>query len=108
MSQTVQTLQSSNSDLNDQVVQLHLLHDDLENRSCRQNIRLRGVPKSVPQSELRATVANIFNRYLDCTPDSEVTEPWAQDQIRQTDQRMSYAAYTLLSSRKTYYSELGG
>lgn len=72
VSQSVQTLQTSQSELTDQIIQLHLLQDDLKNRSHRQNIRLRGLPESVPNSELRSSVVNVFNRYLDRPPDSEI------------------------------------
>lgn len=72
MTQIVQVLKTSNTDLNDQMIQIQLHIDDLENRSRRQNIRLRRITESVPQSELCSTVTNIFNCYLDGTPDTDI------------------------------------
>lgn len=37
---------------------------DLENRSRRSNIRIRGVPESIKQADLANTVTSIFNFYL--------------------------------------------
>lgn len=73
MSQIKQDVQSSHSEINDQFLQLQLLLDDLENWSRRQNIRLRGVPESIPQSELSAMVISVFNQYLDRPRDTAIT-----------------------------------
>lgn len=78
MAHTVDHLQSAHTDLSDQVVQLHLLLDDLENRS--QNIRLRAITETVTQAEMHSQVTAIFNRYLDRPPDTEV----AIDRVHRT------------------------
>lgn len=42
-----------------------LLHvDDLENQSRRNNIRFRGIPENVEDTELRPTIQSICNNIL--------------------------------------------
>lgn len=45
---------------------------DGENRSRRNNIRLRGLPEATSGGDLRATVTAIFNRLLDKPPTAEL------------------------------------
>ncbi|KAM9323765.1 nuclear factor NF-kappa-B p100 subunit [Gastrophryne carolinensis] len=45
-----------------------LMHLDDENRSCRNNIRIRGLPEVPENSNLRDTVTWIFNNVLDKPP----------------------------------------
>lgn len=71
--QFVSSLQSTQLDLVQQILQLHLLVDDLENCNLKHNIRIRGLPEEMSQSDLKFMVTAIFNKYLDHTPLSEIT-----------------------------------
>lgn len=71
-SQSIQTLQSSQTGLSEQIIHLLLLLYDLENHSRRQNMRFRGILESIPLVELQANVMPMFSRYLDHPPDMEI------------------------------------
>ena len=61
----ISELESSQAQLQKQVTWLQLQQDDAENRSRRNNIRLRGLPESVKGPELRTTVVGILNGVLE-------------------------------------------
>lgn len=47
-------------------LQLHL--EDSEEKSCRNNLWLRGLPEAIGTTDLRETVLAIFHRVLDTAP----------------------------------------
>lgn len=47
--------------------------EDLDNRGRRHNIRVRGLPETVPLGKLEATVIGIFNDLLERPPDSPLS-----------------------------------
>lgn len=55
-----------------QMVNALLSIDDLENRSRRNNIRIRGLPEATMQDQLAPTVAGILNQYLGRDPAAEL------------------------------------
>lgn len=59
--------------LHRQFLELTLQVNDLDNRGRRNNIRVRGLPESVGNSDLRQVVSNILNTYLD-RPHTEIIE----------------------------------
>lgn len=54
------------------LVEVQLRLDDGENRSRRNNLRLRGIPKATMVPDLRATVVAILNQVLGKPPTSEL------------------------------------
>lgn len=55
--------------------QLRYLHrhlDDLENRGCKHNIRIRGIPESVDAAHLTEETLAIFNDLLGRTLDTQI------------------------------------
>ncbi|XP_056372467.1 uncharacterized protein LOC130267160 isoform X2 [Hyla sarda] len=46
--------------------------DDVENRSCRNNIRIRGLPTATRSQDLQPTVIGIFNMLLGCLPETHI------------------------------------
>lgn len=52
----------------DQLVKVQLHAKDLENWSCRQNLRLRGIPESTGPENLTETVRAIIYKVLDRDP----------------------------------------
>ncbi|KAM9313358.1 RNA-binding protein FXR2 [Gastrophryne carolinensis] len=72
---TAQRLETLERDLAQQkaVAQMTVLHlDDLENRSRRNNIRIRGLPEATGPDQLRPTITGIFNELLCRPPDTEI------------------------------------
>lgn len=67
----IESLESSVSGYNALMLDMALRVMDLENRSRRSNIRLRGIPESVKNDDLKGTVTGIFNQYLG-KPNDEV------------------------------------
>lgn len=67
-------LENAQALLQKQIMVLQLQQDDSENRSRRNNIRVRGLTEEIPGPELRITVTRIFNKLLnrDSTTDIEM------------------------------------
>lgn len=59
-------------DYKKRLILMQLSIDDGENRSRRNNIRVRGLPEATSGSDLRATIVAIFNRLLDKPPTDEL------------------------------------
>lgn len=56
------------------LVEIQLKLDDGENRSRRNNLRLRGIPEATMGSDLRATVVAILNQVLGKLPATELEQ----------------------------------
>lgn len=65
-------LEESQTNYQHRLIMLQLSVDDGENCSCRNNIRLHGLPEATSGGDLRATVMAIFNRLLDKPPTAEL------------------------------------
>lgn len=65
-------IEATTAGVNNYVLDLAFKTLDLENRSRRTNIRLRGLPESITNEELENTAKCIFNQYLDLPPESEL------------------------------------
>lgn len=75
--QTEQQAQSSSLkhriDRHEEYIQtLFLLHEDLENRNRRNNIRLRGIPEATGLEDLFHTVKSIFSHFLGSPADLDL------------------------------------
>lgn len=57
----VQAIEEENHNLRLSVSQLQLQQEDLENRERRQNLRFRGIPETVGDSDLRTYLLGLFN-----------------------------------------------
>lgn len=55
-------MESSTTGVNSYLLDMAFKILDLENRSCRSNIRLRGLPEAINNSELQNAVSTIFNQ----------------------------------------------
>uniref|UniRef100_A0A803J6A6 L1 transposable element RRM domain-containing protein n=1 Tax=Xenopus tropicalis TaxID=8364 RepID=A0A803J6A6_XENTR len=54
------------------ILELQRQTEDQENRSRRNNIRVRGIPETVQNEEIHAVLLQIFNSILKKEPDSEI------------------------------------
>lgn len=53
-------------------VEIHTHLEDLDNRGCHHNIRIRGIPEATEQQSLEQTAVGIFNDLLERPADSPV------------------------------------
>ena len=60
MVQYVHALEDENATLKNAVTQLQIQQEDLENRERRQNLRIRGVPESISDKEIRPYLLALF------------------------------------------------
>lgn len=65
-------LETTISNQQKDLYQLKLHLDDLENRSRRNNLRLKGIPESVPDKEIPLLLTQIFNELLGLPEDNDV------------------------------------
>lgn len=65
-------LRNSQASFQRQVLELQLQQDDTENRSRRNNVKVRGIPESIATSALKDTLTDIFNSLLNNPPGSEI------------------------------------
>lgn len=65
-------IEKAHTDYKRRLILMQLSIDDGENRSRRNNIRVRGLPEATSGSDLRATIVAIFNRLLDKPPTAEL------------------------------------
>ncbi|KAM5140586.1 uncharacterized protein ACMZJ9_014461 [Mantella aurantiaca] len=68
--QQVEQLDTSYSSILVQLQSHQLLIDDLENRSRRNNLKIKGLPESISSSDLKSTVSHIINEILECPMDT--------------------------------------
>lgn len=54
------------------LVTLQLQFEETENRSRRNNLRIKGIPENVAVTELRQTATDIFNKLLDNPPETQI------------------------------------
>lgn len=54
------------------LIDMHCHMEDLDNRGCRQNLRVRGIPESVEGLRLQPVVWAIFNILLDRPLDAPI------------------------------------
>lgn len=54
------------------LLQLQLQAEEFENRSRRNNVRIKGIPETIKPPELRKTVTDVFNKYLGKTADNHI------------------------------------
>lgn len=71
-SKRVANLEDTSKDLQTQVLNVALQVVDLEDRSRRNNIRVRGVPDSISGTEITPLVKKICNHYLQQDEDSHI------------------------------------
>ena len=69
MVQYVHALEEENATLKNAVTQLQIQQEDLENRECRQNLRICGVLESIPDKEIRPYLLALFNYLAPDIPD---------------------------------------
>nr|AWH61093.1 L1 transposable element [Pyxicephalus adspersus] len=72
MRSSVTTLESDMGHIKSQLTSLLLGTDDLENRSRRNNVHLRGIHNAMANADLHATVTTIFNMILDRPLDTPI------------------------------------
>lgn len=58
----VSSLETNKMDQNASAIELQLRMEEMEDRSRRNNLRLRGLPEATGQADLQATVTDIFRR----------------------------------------------
>lgn len=68
----ITALESIVSHHRSQLLQVRLRSEDIENRSRRNNIRIRGLPEATAPGDLAVTITSIFNSYLDRAPSTEI------------------------------------
>lgn len=69
LTQYVHVLEEDNAAMRHTVSQLQLQQEDLENRERRQNLRIRGVPESISDKELRPYLLGLFVTLAPHIPD---------------------------------------
>lgn len=67
--QYVQVLEEDNATIKHTVPQLQAQQKDLENRECRQNLQVRGIPETVGDQDIRPYLLNLFNMVAPNIPD---------------------------------------
>lgn len=90
----------------DAAVALQLYLEDLEDRSRRQNLRLRGLPESTGTEDLSATAVAIFHKVLGDSPPLiwtliEFTGPWDPAPQTLLGHTMVFAGYIATPTKKT-------
>lgn len=67
--QYVHVLEDDNAALKHTVSRIQLQQEDLENRECRQNLRIRGVPENVSDKKIHPYLLGLFVFLAPLIPD---------------------------------------
>lgn len=110
MESRVQALERARASYTEEAQEMQLHLEELEDRSHRNNLRLRGIPEATGSEDLAETVTAIFIRLMESPPPTlEIVciATWAPNPRTPPDPTICYAAFIDTHKKRSYCAKPG-